>query len=98
MDSDKSAKQPLGCQITLAFMFVAVVVIGVFMWTDSRRGLTVGRIEESIAAEIPKNADRQTVDAWFDGHNISHEYWPGPVDDMEGNETIAEIAGFKNED
>lgn len=90
-----------GCLCITGLLLLAVVIVVIRARMDSQRGLSVSRLESLIQAEVPPNADRKSVEQWFDAHEIDHVYVPALVNmlgqgDMIGHKTIVEVAGFQN--
>jgi hypothetical protein len=80
------------------FLLVAVGGCVSWVWWASQRGLTVAKLERSIRAEIPPRCDRQVIDAWFDRHHIQHFWSEETRVGGRGNQTMAELAGLRDED
>jgi hypothetical protein len=84
-----------GC---LCLIVLAVVAITTWALIDSRRGWSVARLEASIAAEVPSGADRWTIEKWFDGHRISHDFLVDTTGDRSGHSTMPMLAGLRDGD
>jgi hypothetical protein len=88
----------------LAWWVLGLALIA-FVWDlvlaqiDSVRGWTETRLESSIENEVPADADRALVEAWFDCHRIEHTFFERTANaDMVGHDSIPTLAGLKDED
>jgi hypothetical protein len=69
-----------------------------WLWWLSEQGWTVAKLERLIQAEVPPNAERKSVEAWFVRHSIRYNWWVDTTGDRRGHQTMPEIAGLSNRD
>src|SRR5687768_2634739 len=95
--SSSESRMPIGRRCCLSFALLAVFAGIVWIWIDSQRGWTKGRLERLIQTELPAERDRKQVEMWFDRHRIQHQYFRDTTGAGWGKGTMAQHAGLRDE-
>jgi hypothetical protein len=81
----------------LSLVLVGCLLAGGGVWWCCH-GWTEEMLERLIREEIPANSGREEVEAWFDRHGIPYTYFGKTTRDREGEKTMPQLAGLRDED
>jgi hypothetical protein len=81
--------------VGVTFAVVINLVIVAVWLTSDQVYWTVTKVETIIQTEVPKDASRSQVEAWFDRRGFEHSYFEGIVDDH-NRRSIADEVGLTN--
>jgi hypothetical protein len=70
------------------------IVAGGALWGYSERGLSVSKLERLLQSDLPADADRAQIEAWFDRRGIVHHYSFDTTVPRIDRRTMPELSGM----